>query len=238
MSATATTRLLLIRHAQASYGSEDYDRLSERGLRQAELLAQWLAAQPEFEFAHVVSGAQRRHAQTLHALQAAAHAVQRPLPAAEVDADWNEFDHESLLRGYAALAADDPDLPHLHDGREPARVQALLGRAFHAWNSGVLDGAMPETLEAFRTRVRRARDRAEARAGSGTALVVSSGGVIARCAQALLALDEAETVKHNLSLANSGIVEFARSEGSWRLQRWSHLPHLEDEQHRALRSFY
>lgn len=238
MADTVSTRLLLIRHAQASFGSDDYDRLSERGLRQAELLAQWLAAQPELEFVHVVSGAQKRHAQTLRALQVAAAAIQRPLPAACVDADWNEFDHESLLRGYAAWATDDPDLPSLRDGLEPARVQALLSRAFLAWDNGVLDAVMPETLEAFRTRVRRARDRAEAAAGSGTALVVSSGGVIARCAQALLMLDEAATITHNLSLANSGIVEFERADGAWHLRRWSHLPHLESEQHRALRSFY
>nr|WP_306673893.1 histidine phosphatase family protein [Tahibacter caeni] len=230
--------MLLIRHAQASFGTDDYDRLSERGLRQAELLAQWLAAQPDLEFNHVVSGAQRRHAQTLQALQTAAAAVARPLPQAVVDADWNEFDHESLLRGYAAHAANDPDLVALRSGVEPARVQALLGRAFRAWADGVLDDVMPETLQAFRDRVHRARDRAETRAGAGTALVVSSGGVIARCAQTLLALDEPATIRHNLSLANSGIVEFVRERGAWQLRRWSHLPHLDAEPHRELRSFY
>lgn len=143
MNAAVSTRLLLIRHAQASFGTDDYDRLSERGLRQAELLATWLAAQPE-QFSHVVSGAQKRHAQTLHALQAAAHALQKPLPAAEIDADWNEFDHESLLRGYVAWAPHDPDLPSLQTGHEPDRVQALLGRAFAAWDQGALDHAMPE----------------------------------------------------------------------------------------------
>ncbi|TDR41638.1 broad specificity phosphatase PhoE [Tahibacter aquaticus] len=233
-----TARLLLIRHAQASFGTDDYDRLSERGLRQAELLAQWLAAQPQLEFAHVVAGAQKRHAQTLHALQLAAAAVDRPLPAHSIDADWNEFDHESLLRGYASIALDDPDLPSLRDGLEPARVQALIGRAFAAWDQGRLDEHMPETLQTFRDRVRRAHDRAEARAAGGTTLVVSSGGVIARCAQALLALDEATTIRHNLSLANSGIVEFVRNDSEWQLQHWSHLPHLQDEQHRALHSWY
>lgn len=237
MNAAVSTRLLLIRHAQASFGTDDYDRLSERGLRQAELLASWLAAQPE-QFSHVVSGAQKRHAQTLQALQAAAHALQKPLPAAEIDADWNEFDHESLLRGYVAWAPQDPDLPSLQGGHEPDRVRALLGRAFAAWDQGALDHAMPETLAAFRARVRRARERAQARAGSGTVLVVSSGGVIARCAQVLLDLDEATTIRHNLSLANSGIVEFVHDGGAWNLARWSHLPHLEEEPHRSLRSWY
>lgn len=232
------TTLLLIRHAQASFGSDNYDQLSERGHRQAELLAQWLAAQSQLSFTHVVSGAQKRHAQTLHALQTAAAAVQRPLPTAAVDADWNEFDHESLLRGYGATVTDDPDLPSLRDGLEPARVQALLGRAFHAWDEGRLDAFMPETLQAFRERVRRAHARAAASAAGGTALVVSSGGVIARCAQALLALDEPATIRRNLSLANSGIVEFVHKDNSWQLQRWSDLPHLEEEPHRALHSWY
>jgi broad specificity phosphatase PhoE len=142
------------------------------------------------------------------------------------------------LRGYASIALDDPDLPSLRDGLEPARVQALIGRAFAAWDQGRLDEHMPETLQTFRDRVRRAHDRAEARAAGGTTLVVSSGGVIARCAQALLALDEATTIRHNLSLANSGIVEFVRNDSEWQLQHWSHLPHLQDEQHRALHSWY
>ncbi|GMV30547.1 MAG: fructose 2,6-bisphosphatase [Rhodanobacteraceae bacterium] len=233
----AGTRLLLIRHAQASFGTDDYDRLSDRGLRQAKLLAGWLAAQPEIEFTHVVSGTLRRHRETLQALEAAAHAVDRPLPAAVTDADWNEFDHESLLRGYAVHASHDPDLIALREGFEPARIQALIGRAFQAWSDGALDAFMPETLQSFRDRVRRAHDRAEAGAGSGTALVISSGGVISRCAQALLALDEAETIRRNLSLANSGIVEFARENGTWQLRRWSHLPHLDSDLHRELHSF-
>lgn len=233
----AGTRLLMIRHAQASFGTDDYDRLSERGLRQAELLARWLATQPALEFTHVVSGTQRRHRETLQALEIAAHAVARPLPAAAIDADWNEFDHESLLRGYAAHATHDPDLAALRGGLDAQRIQALMSRAFQAWDDGALDAHMPETLQSFRDRVRRAHDRAEAKTGSGTALVVSSGGVISRCAQALLALDETETIRRNLSLANSGIVEFARENGSWQLRRWSHLPHLDDDAHRELHSF-
>ncbi|MBL8299776.1 MAG: histidine phosphatase family protein [Rhodanobacteraceae bacterium] len=233
----ADTRLLMIRHAQASFGSDDYDRLSERGLRQAELLADWLAAQPELEFTHVVSGTQRRHRETLQALATAAAVAGQPLPIATADADWNEFDHESLLRGYAAHAAQDPDLVALRVGLDQARILAVISRAFQAWANGELDAFMPETLLSFRDRVRRARDRAEQAAGSGTALVISSGGVISRCAQALLALDEAETIRHNLSLANSGIVEFARENGRWQLRRWSYLPHLDSEAHRELRSF-
>lgn len=232
-------RLVLVRHAQASYGTDDYDRLSERGLRQAELLARWIAAQPDLAFDSVHLGAQRRHAQTLAAIRAAAADAGRALPAETIDPDWNEFDHESLLRGYVAHAPDDPDLDHL-DGREPARVRALLGRAFLAWHEGALDAAMPETLAAFRARVERARRRVESGAASApsTTLVVSSGGVIARCAQVTFGYDEARTIELNLGLHNSGIVEFVRNGATWTLQRWSHLPHLDPPEHAHLKSYY
>lgn len=229
-------RLVLVRHAQASYGTDDYDRLSDRGHEQARLLAAWIASQPGLRFDSAHLGAQRRHAQTFEAVRDALAAAGRPLPAPVVDADWNEFDHESLLRGYVEHAPDDPDLAFLH-GREPARVRSLLGRAFLAWHEGVLDAAMPETLPAFRARVERARRRAEDAAG-GTALVVSSGGVIARCAQVTFAYDEARTIELNLALHNSGIVEFVRDNGAWTLASWSHLPHLDTPQHAHLKSYY
>src|SRR5919112_809761 len=36
--------VLLVRHGQASFGAEDYDRLSDRGRVQAEATGRWLAA--------------------------------------------------------------------------------------------------------------------------------------------------------------------------------------------------
>ncbi|UXI69346.1 histidine phosphatase family protein [Tahibacter amnicola] len=114
------THLLLVRHAQASFGTDDYDRLSDHGHRQANLLGSWLAAQP-WRYTSIHAGNQRRHVQTLEALYAAAAAAQRVLPAMMVDADWNEFDHECLLRGYRAFAPDDPDLESLDHPLPTAR---------------------------------------------------------------------------------------------------------------------
>ena len=46
---SGSARLWLVRHAQASFGSDDYDRLSERGEQQAVRFARWLAADPDLE---------------------------------------------------------------------------------------------------------------------------------------------------------------------------------------------
>ena len=58
-------RVRLVRHAQASFGSADYDQLSARGLQQAQHLARWLAAEARRPYGLVVRGSMLRHAQTL-----------------------------------------------------------------------------------------------------------------------------------------------------------------------------
>ncbi|MEO8669897.1 MAG: histidine phosphatase family protein [Tahibacter sp.] len=237
MTDSAMERVLLIRHAQASFGSDDYDQLSERGHVQAELLARWLI-DADLDIRAVSVGAQKRHAQTLQAIEAAASSARRPLPIPVVDTDWNEFDHERLLRGYAAWAPHDPDLDTLQHGKEPHRLQALLGRAFHAWNDGHVDTLMPETLAAFRARVADAHARVSDRCNGGTALVISSGGAISRCAQMATNLDEPATIALNMRLANSGIVEFERRQGAWTIARWSDLPHLAHPEHAHLKTWY
>jgi broad specificity phosphatase PhoE len=55
--------VLLVRHGQASFGTDDYDVLSETGWEQARLLGAWLAGRgvtPDV----VVRGGMRRHRET------------------------------------------------------------------------------------------------------------------------------------------------------------------------------
>ena len=50
----------MVRHAQASFGTDDYDRLSELGHRQSRWLGEYLAER-QLTFARVVTGTLRRH---------------------------------------------------------------------------------------------------------------------------------------------------------------------------------
>jgi broad specificity phosphatase PhoE len=234
--APLSTRTLLVRHAQASFGAADYDVLSARGERQARLLGAWIAAHPHWRIARVQRGDQRRHAQTLDAIYDACAAVGRELPPAEVQADWNEFDHVALFRCYAARFPEDPRPAALL--REPGAPGAhhLVRAMLAAWARGDLDASMPESWAAFSTRVRRAFD---ALAGTpGYTLVLSSGGAIARCAQAALDLDVARTIACNLALANSAISEFRHRGEGWDLVSWNTLPHLAAAEHLPLASHF
>jgi broad specificity phosphatase PhoE len=228
---TSRGRVILVRHAQASFGSADYDRLSERGQRQAQRLAEWMVAHPELNFSHVVAGTMRRHAQTLAAIDAAFTRAQRTLPALVQDADWNEFDHDALLRAYAGRRAEDPLLVTARSDHRAAHT--LMRAVLHAWATGELDHAIPESWSVFGARVARARTQLDD-VPSGRILVVSSGGPIARCAQAALGCDDARAVALNLALRNTAMSEFHTRAADWDLHIWNMLPHLaapEDADH-------
>jgi broad specificity phosphatase PhoE len=232
----ASSRLWLIRHAQASFGSADYDVLSARGEQQAQRLAAWLVAHPDLRFARVASGTLRRHAQTLAAIAQAFASAGRALPPAAQDADWNEFDHDALIRAYAQRHADDPVLIAAHGGDQRA-AHALMNATLRAWAEGELDDAVPETWIAFGARVARARAQLDS-APRGKILVVSSGGPIARCAQAALGCDSARAVKLNLALRNTAVSEFRSNGDAWDLHIWNMLPHLASPAERDYVTYY
>ena len=60
----AVSELFLLRHAQASFGQADYDKLSDLGHRQSEWLGEYFAAR-NIVFDQVVTGAMTRHHETL-----------------------------------------------------------------------------------------------------------------------------------------------------------------------------
>ncbi len=169
-------QLLLVRHGQASWGSEDYDVLSETGWEQSRLLGRALAARgivPEV----AVIGGMRRHRETAEACLA-------ELPGdrqARVDSDWDEFDHVSLLA----------KLKPPFEGREPtkAEFQEWFEAATDRWTGGEYDEDYTEPFSVFTDRVGAALRRTAAAAVSGTAIVFTSGGPIGWATASLLAGD-------------------------------------------------
>lgn len=227
---------LLVRHAQASWSSADYDCLSPLGRTQAARLGRWLAADAAGAPVRLVRGGMRRHAQTADAILAEFAAARQRVPDLAVDPGWNEFDHEPVLRAYAAAFPGDTDLAPAQAGDDRARRAVLLA-AVSAWREGRLDDAVPETWRAFGERVAAAR----ARIGEavGTVLVVTSGGAVWRCAQAALDLDDAALGQAKLPmLNNTGISRFRRGAARWHMLSWNELPHLAGPEHEPLLSHY
>lgn len=214
--------LLLVRHGQASFGTDDYDVLSETGWEQARILGRWLAEHGP-EPVTLGHGGMRRHRETFAGLVEGAGWDLEPSAAPLVDEDWNEFDHLGVLAQHAAVTGEPVD--HAMDRRAfQARFEAALGH----WSSAGPDAGYPEAYDAFVARARRALERA---AGlPGPALMVTSGGVIAALAAALVLPDGAELgpvwSRFNTVIANTSITRVIVGATGARLLTFNEHPHL------------
>ncbi len=164
-------QILLVRHGQASFGSDDYDALSSLGFDQSRLLGLGLASR-RIEVASVVHGSMRRHRETAETCAASAGWDVVPV----VDDGWDEFDFLSVLA------------VHPHEfGAEPtkAEFQRLFEAATAAWIAGE-DRPYAETFLGFCARVEAALERTAALAAEGDVAVFTSGGPIAWAVAAVL----------------------------------------------------
>jgi broad specificity phosphatase PhoE len=228
-------RLVAARHGQASFGSDDYDRLSERGWEQSRRLGDWLSGHGE-RFDRVLCGGMRRHRETYEAIAAAYQARGQSLPAPEFDADFNEFDHHAVIGTFMAEQASHPDVIAFQQrATDPLVVMGMLRSAFACWASGSLDHC-GEPWAGFRARTRAAARRVHARMDGGAVLLVSSGGVLAQMAAAALDAPDLRAVELNLSLRNSALAEFHALPDGLRLGSWNTSPHLADA--RELWTYY
>ena len=165
-------QLLLVRHGQASFGSDDYDALSPLGFEQSRMLGEALGSRG-ISADTVVHGTMRRHRETAQTCAAAAGWSASPV----VDAGWDEFDFLSVLAVH----------PHEY-GPEPtkAQFQLIFEAATGAWISGE-DRPYAETFADFTTRVHEALERTRELAADGTVAVFTSGGPIGWAVSEVLA---------------------------------------------------
>lgn len=197
--------IYLIRHGQASFGAADYDRLSELGVRQAELLGRALRARLP-SVASAWCGSMQRHRQTAEACLAAFGGS----PPPTVDAGWDEYDHDEVIAVFEPRFADRAALgSELGRHDDPARAfQRIFAAAVARWVEGAHDADYRESWPQFRRRVADALARLARALGKGeTALVFTSGGPIAAVAGELVGVPPARQPQLAWTLANGGITK-------------------------------
>lgn len=206
--------LLLIRHAQASFGAADYDKLSELGHAQSRALGQALKTLGLVPDA-VCLGAQRRHAETWEGInQALGHtAPPRILPG------FNEFDFGGLLE---ARYAGRPRPDNLHTDRR-AHFKALRETVLE-WQRGEITDP-PESYAAFTARVRAARSEAM-REGHETVLVVSSGGAIGQTVGEIMGAPADAMIRLQLQIKNCAMSRLIITPRAAHLSSFNETPHI------------
>ena len=209
-------QVLLVRHGQASWGAEDYDALSETGWEQSRLLGRALAGRG-VEATFVVHGSMRRHRETAEAAGLAEQAT--------VDAGWDEFDHLEMLGA----------VPSPVEGSSPTRAefQAWFETATDRWTGGEHDTGYEETFDAFGDRVTAALRRTTEAVGSGTAVVLTSGGPTSWAVATLLGADLEREARVRLwrrlnrVCVNSGVTKVVTGRRGMTLVSFNEHTHLE-----------
>ena len=88
--------IYLIRHGQASFGQDDYDKLSDLGVQQAQVLGKSFQ-QRQLTVDNLVRGDMLRHQQTQDNCLAQ---LTQNIGDGAIDKRWNEFDHQQVLAAF------------------------------------------------------------------------------------------------------------------------------------------
>ena len=213
----------LIRHAQASFGGDSYDVLSDLGHRQSALLDHALTARG-VHANRVAAGTLRRQIDTARACAAC------PSSGPELDGRWDEYDTAGVLAGHGPqLGAERTDMG-APPGLSSREFQELLDSALLEWIEAGDSSSTGESWPAFQRRAVGAVEDLAGSLGSGEhALAFTSGGVIAAICVALIGAPGAAFVTLNRVCVNTGATKLMSGRGGLRLVTFNDHSHLEHD---------
>lgn len=229
------SRLILVRHAQASFLTEDYDRLSETGCLQATQLGRYWSSRKR-RLHVVVTGPRRRHRQTAALVGQHLRQAGQDWPEAMVLPELDEHGVDQFLE----RAGDRLDGPfsEVRDRRvawqravsrpEKHRAfQQLFESVVTLWARDAISDPQLESWSDFSARVWRGLDSliASGRRGTDTA-VFTSVGPISVALHRMLACPRQKALELGWRLWNCSLTEVVYSGQRMTLDGFNALPHL------------
>lgn len=238
------SRLFFVRHAQASFLEENYDRLSALGERQAALLGRYWARHGRV-FDRVCTGPRERQIETCRIVADEYAKAGVPFPAPEKVAELDEYDGEAVLRqGVPELVAHKRHIRDLYDayheasqpGERHLRFQRLFEAVITLWVNGDLPLGGIEPWDDFSARVTRCVIEFLADGSSKEQVAIfSSGGPKAVTVQRALELSRLKTVQLSWMVRNCSFSEFVYSKERFSLSAFNEVPHIDDDAMRTYR---
>ena len=234
------SELILVRHGQASFGAESYDKLSDKGVEQVKILSQhWQALGERFD--HIYSGTLLRQRETAQELLP----LVKGEPTASVQlTGFNEYNGDPLIRAHLRDMREAGDLsgPAQWPIQDERLFQKIFEKATARW---IVDDLDPrddivdfERWSDFKARVYAALDEVMARHGSGSRVIVStSGGVIAMALQRVLNFPDDQVIATNWMVRNSAVSRIIYGRGKLSLTQFNNLAHLETPEKQQLITF-
>jgi broad specificity phosphatase PhoE len=231
-------RLFLVRHAQASLLSENYDQLSTLGEQQARLLGEYWAHR-NVVFDRVCSGPALRHQHTAQLVSDAYRKPGRDFPSPTIAAEFDEFQGEAVLsESLPQLLANNPTIRELRsvlqsssdEAAKRANFQRLFEAVISMWVSGEIKPPTAESWPEFCARVNRGLSAVLVKSRKGEiAAIFTSGGPITVAVQRALHLCAQDTLRVAWVSRNCSYSEFLFSGERFMLSSFNTFSHLDDE---------
>ena len=226
------SEIYFVRHGQASFGSDDYDRLSPLGVRQAEILARYFA-QTGKTFDAIYCGKMERQQKTAEALLNHSGENQLSVPRLQIDESFNEYDSfavwEALIPEMTAeqpsLAAELEKLPG-----DPKAFQRVFSQVMNRWTRGEYKASGIPRWDDFTRRVVAGVEKITTRHGAKKRLAVfTSGGPISVAVKSALGLSDRMTLEISWQLMNASISRIKYNSRGIMLAGFNEVSHLELE---------
>jgi broad specificity phosphatase PhoE len=233
------SQIYFVRHAQASFGHDEYDRLSDLGAHQARILGDYFA-QRGLKFDAVYSGTMNRQIHTAQTVLSRLSAG-RSDSEVKVFAEFDEYDSSAIIQfQMAELIREDPSLSKAVERlyRDRKFFQEIFERAVLRWVYGGLEVPGLETWPSFTQRVRTGVARiVEENGQKKTIAVFTSGGPISAVMKLALDLSDEKTIQLSWQIQNTAVSAFKYNEKQFSLSSFNSVAHLELEKDESLLTY-
>ena len=233
------SKLLYIRHGQASFMAKNYDQLSDLGYRQSKVLGEHLV-EKGVRFDKIYVGPLKRHQQTFEMVQEAYSENGMALPEPILMPELIEHRGPAVYRHMLPTLLETDEKLQMWDAEVKANPKMLKRnhlRMFHhtleMWARGDFNGNHPEHLQNwtdFRAMVTRGLKQIlkENTDTSGlTIAAFTSGGTVSAAMGEVLQMEKEEKIMElNGTVYNTAVTEFLFSKGKIGLKSFNTIPHL------------
>lgn len=225
--------IYLVRHGQASFGTDNYDQLSATGREQVRQLGKYFAALGE-RIDRIYSGTLRRQTETAEIIS---ESFVDAAPPIAIEPAFNEYDSDLILHTFAKSLTPEQlaeaGWPELRTERR--KFQFFLERAAHAWVEAQIEAEEMTPWRGFHGRISSAIEdimRTEGR--SKTLIISTSGGVIGTLVAHVMGLSNHLGIELNWAVHNASITRLIYSAEKVSLSLFNGLPHLDRAEFRHL----
>lgn len=230
-------RLLLIRHAQASFLDQNYDKLSAIGEAQALRLGQYWVRQ-KIVFHQVCTGPRVRQKDTARIVATLYRDHGLSFPEPVVMKEFDEYQADLVLEhGLPQLLESNDEVRELHrafqDSSSPAQRLANFEKMFQTlitkWVYGEVVLPSVESWTEFCARVDRGLSQCMSVNGRGQQVAIfCSGGLLGVAMRRALHLSSQDALRTTWMVRNCSFSEFLFSKDRFMLSTFNAFPHLDD----------